>query len=56
MFSMSKKKGERGKGKEGSLGKCPKCNYKQKIKTKALYVCCSNCTLKSKRLKWLRKA
>lgn len=53
---MNKRKGKRGKGKKGLIGKCPKCNYRQKIKTKSLYVCCSNCTLKSSRSKWLKKA
>lgn len=53
---MVKGKGERGKGKTGSMGKCPKCNYKQRIKSKLKMVCCSNCTLKSPRSKWLRKA
>lgn len=45
-----RKKGN--KGKKGRSGKCPKCNYKQKIKSKLLMICCSNCTLKSKRSKW----
>ncbi len=53
---MVKRKGERGKGKKGRSGKCPKCGYKQKIKTKSMYVCCSNCARKSPRLKWLKKA
>lgn len=49
-----RKQGERGKGKKGRLGRCPKCRYKQKIKTKLFYVCCSNCGRKSPRLKWLK--
>jgi len=43
---------EGSKGKKGNLGKCPKCNYKQRIKTSLLNVCCSNCSRKSPRRKW----
>jgi len=40
------------KGKKGKSGKCPKCGYKQNIKTPRLMICCSNCSCKSKRVKW----
>lgn len=40
------------KGKSGRKGKCPKCGYRQNIKTKVLMVCCTSCTCKSKRVKW----
>jgi len=39
-------------GKFGKKGKCPKCGHTQRVKTKAKYVCCSHCQLKSKRMKW----
>jgi len=45
-----RKKGN--KGKLGRRGKCPKCGYRQNIKTKLKMVCCSNCQLKSKRRLW----
>ncbi len=45
-----RKKGS--KGRHGRKAKCPKCNYIQKVKTKLLMVCCSNCGNKSRRSKW----